>query len=139
MNVRAIATVGLAVLLVLSLALLGSWILGFGAPGATMMNGQAMAGPMNPDMMGQDHLMGPASNRGALGGYAGALGIVMVLFILGAVGLLLATYLWERPGRPEAVRCPFCQRPVDTDWASCAYCGESLAPAAAGEAARGGP
>ena len=137
MNKRAAATIGVAVLLILSLVWVGAWVLGSGAQGAAMINDSAadgqMMGPVGSGMTGQVHTMGPASNRGLLGGYVGSLGALMVLLLLGAVGSLVVAYAWERPGGLERAECPHCQRPVETDWASCPYCGESLEPTARGE------
>ncbi len=126
MQTRTVITIGIATSLTLSLVVMGAWILISGTQGATMMDGQTMAGAMSSQMMGQGHIMGSASNRGLLGGYVGSLGSLMVLLFLGIIGLLVAAYIWERPGRPEPATCPTCGRPVETDWTACPYCGETL-------------
>lgn len=111
MKFRTVVALGLAAILMFSLLVMGGWML------LSVDQGT---------MMGQGRMMGPESNRGVLGGYVGSLGILITLLFLGAVGLLLVAYLWERPGLPEPAECPNCERPVETDWTVCPYCGGAL-------------
>lgn len=133
-NARTVVTVFIAFLLVVSLGVMGVWLLLSGQPGTGMMEGSNLAGVMaggeHSEMMEgamPEHGMGPPANRGVFGGYTGTVGLVMILGFMALVGLLLYTLLRERPGQPQPAICWHCERPVETDWTACPYCGVALA------------
>lgn len=135
-NVRTVVTVFIATLLVVSVGVMGGWLLLSGQPGTGMMEGGDLAGMIasgeHGEMMGAEldqHGMGPTANRGMFGGYTGTVGLFMILVFMALVGLLLFTLLHERPGQPQSASCWNCERPVETDWTSCPYCGVALVEA----------
>jgi len=127
-NVRTIVIVTVAVMLTASVGAMGVWLLTSGQPGTGMMeNGEHTNMMNNVEMSGdQMPMMGSPANRGVLGGYTGAIGIIMIVTFTGLVGTLLYTLFREKPGQPQPATCWNCERPVESDWASCPYCGESL-------------
>jgi len=127
-NVRTIIIVTVAVLLTASVGAMGIWLLTSGQPGTGMMeNGDNTNMMNNVDMSGgQMPMMGAPANRGILGGYTGVIGIIMIVTFTGLVGTLIYTLFREKPGQPQPVVCWNCERPVESDWAACPYCGEFL-------------
>lgn len=138
-NARTIALFAVASLLAMSVGAMGVWLLLNGqagtampettAPTATMgMAGQGsmMGAKQQPggtmDTSAHDQMMGVPANRGALGGYTGTLGLVMILGVIAMVGLLLYAVVKERPGQRQPATCWNCERPVELDWEACPYC-----------------
>ena len=152
-NARSIATVAIALLLAASVGAMGLWLLLSGQPGTGMMESRehvqmmesadhaglmAPGGPMaTGDRPAPGHTMGVHADQGVLGGYTGAVGLVMIVLFTGMIGLLLYALFRERPGRPEPASCWNCQRPVESYWSHCAYCGSALAQGRAATGAAG--
>jgi hypothetical protein len=129
-NVRTIGIVAVAILLTASLGVMGIWLLFSGQPGTGMMENNHPAEMMNGvDMSGgHEPMMGAPANRGFLGGYTGVVGLVMIVAFMGMVGSLVYTLFREKPGQPQPATCWNCERPIETDWTSCPYCGEAIIP-----------
>jgi hypothetical protein len=128
-NARTIVTVSVALLLTASVGAMGIWLLLSGQPGTGMMESNDQMDMMSGvDMLG-DHvtMLGVPANRGILGGYTGAIGLVMIMTFVGMIGLLIYTLFREKPGQPQPAACWNCERPVETDWTSCPYCAAGLA------------
>lgn len=132
-NIRTGITIFVAAVLTASVGVMGVWLLLSGQPGTGMMEGHIsptmMANDQHPAMMKTAipaQMMGPMAARGAFGGYTGTIGLIMILVFVGMVTLLLYTLLHERPGQPQPAVCWNCERPVETDWAVCPYCGVEL-------------
>lgn len=133
-NMRTIITVGFALLLTATVGIMGVWLLLSGQPGTGMMeSGEHTQMMESGDMTGMidgtampDGIMGAPADRGIFGGYTGAIGLVMIVLFVSMVGLLAYALLRERPGQPQPAICWNCERPVETDWTSCPYCGASL-------------
>lgn len=135
-NVRTIVTIFIAVGLTVSVGAMGLWLLLSGQPGTGMMEGadhtRMMTNGEHPVVMETaipGHMMGVPADRGVWGGYTGTIGLVMILVFVAMVALLLYTLLSERPGQPQPDVCWNCERPVETDWTTCPYCGVELAEA----------
>ncbi len=135
-NVRTVVTVFITVMLTTSVGAMGLWLLLSGQPGTGMMEGadhtQMMANGEHPAMMETvipGHMMGVPADRGVWGGYTGTIGLVMIVVFVAMVALLLYTLLSERPGQPQSSVCWNCERPIETDWTTCPYCGVELAEA----------
>ncbi len=129
-NARTIVIVAIALLLTASVGTMGVSLLLSGQPGTGMMESGDHAAMMATGAMGEDiadHTMGAPANRGIFGGYTGAVGLVMILVFTLMVGTLLYALLREKPGQPRPAACWNCERPVETDWTSCPYCGVALA------------
>jgi zinc-ribbon domain len=127
-NTRTIVTVSIALLLTASVGVMGIWLLLSGQPGTGMMEGSSHPDMMDGTEMSGNHvpMMGTPANRGILGGYTGAVGLIMILTFTGMVGSLLYTLFREKPGQPQPAACWNCERPIETDWISCPYCGVAL-------------
>jgi len=132
-NVRTIMIVTVAVLLTASVGAMGVWLLTSGQPGTGMMENGDQTNMDQTNMMNnvemsgdQMPMMGTPANRGVLGGYTGVIGIIMIVTFTGLVGTLIYTLFREKPGQPQSAVCWNCERPVETDWTSCPYCGETL-------------
>ncbi len=122
-------TVAIALLLAASVGIMGGWLLLSGQPGTGMMESSDHPSMMSGvDMSSSDHatMMGAPANRGLFGGYTGTIGLIMILAFVGMVGLLLYALFREKPGQPQPATCRNCERPVDTDWITCPYCGAAL-------------
>ncbi len=135
-NIRTVVTVFIAVGLTASVGAMGVWLLLSGQPGTGMMEGtghiQMMATGEHPAVMGTaipGHMMGVPADRGVWGGYTGTIGLVMILVFVALVALLLYKLLSERPGQPQPGGCWNCERPIETDWTICPYCGVELVEA----------
>lgn len=126
-NARTVVTIIIAFLLTASVGVMGLWLLLSGQPGTGVME----QGDHTTMMANGDHaaMMGSPADRGALGGYTGMIGLVMILVFVVIVSLLLYTLLSERPGQPQAAICWHCERPVETDWTTCPYCDVELTEA----------
>lgn len=123
-NLRTTITVGFALLLAGSVGAMGLWLLLSGQPGTGMMeDGNHTRMMENGDMAG---MMGPPADRGILGGYTGAIGLIMIVLFVAMVALMLYALFRERPGQAQPAVCGNCERPVETDWTSCPYCGVTL-------------
>ncbi len=140
-NTRTMVTVAVAFLLTASVGVMGVWLLLSGQPGTGMMERgdytEMMSGMDtsidHTTMMGGmdtsiDHttMMGAPANRGIFGGYTGAVGLVMILAFVAMVGSLLYALFREKPEQPQPASCWNCERPVETDWTTCPYCGITL-------------
>jgi hypothetical protein len=142
-NARTIALFAVAAVLAASVGVMGVWLLLNGNVGAAISDTSAPTSTMNMagqgGMMGagqqpgatmdtsaHDQMMGVPANRGALGGYTGTVGLVVILAFVAMVGLLLYTVVKERPGQRQPTACWNCERPVEVDWAACPYCGARL-------------
>jgi len=142
-NARTIAFFAVAAVLAVSVGVMGVWLLLNGhvdvvitetsAPTGTVnMAGQGgmMGAGQQPgatmDTSAHDQMMGVPANRGALGGYTGTVGLVVILAFVVMVGLLLYAVIKERPGQRQPAACPNCGRPVELDWEACPYCGARL-------------
>jgi hypothetical protein len=124
-NLRTVATVSLAILLTVSVGGLGGWLLLSGHPGTGMMESNGSGGMMAATAV-PDRMMGIPASRGILGGYTGAVGLVMIVLFVAMVSVLLYALFHERPGQPQPAVCGHCGRPIEVDWATCPYCGEAL-------------
>ncbi len=133
-NARTMTLVAVAAVLTLSVGVMGVWLLLSGQPGtgimenrdhAAMMGGNDQAGAMM-DTAAHDQMMGVPADRGALGGYTGTVGLVMILAFMAMVGSLLYAVVKERPGERQPAACWNCERPVERDWEACPYCGARL-------------
>ncbi|MDP1713311.1 MAG: zinc ribbon domain-containing protein [Anaerolineales bacterium] len=127
-NARTIVIVAVALLLTASVGVMGIWLLLSGQPGTGMMESGDHTEMMGGMDISGDHttMMGAPANRGLLGGYTGAVGLVMILAFVGMVGSLLYALFREKPGQPQPAACWNCERPVETDWTTCPYCGAAL-------------
>ncbi len=127
-RLRAVVTVGIALVLVGITVAYGVWLLRISAAGH-LMDPAHMAAPTHPPVtqpMDQT-MMGPSSSRGIFGGYLGAVTGLMGLVFVGLVALLVWLLFVERPGKPERGQCHACGATTETDWTVCAFCGEPLA------------
>jgi uncharacterized membrane protein len=105
---------GLVILFLLPSLLMGRfWLGGFN-------------GMMGPGMMGGFGYQNPLGFFGMTLMWLIPLG-VLVLLVIGAVALVNGLI---RPGNLTPVvserKCSNCGKPVQTDWATCPYCGKSL-------------
>jgi len=124
-NARTIALFAVAAVLAASVGVMGVWLLLNGqvgaaisetsAPTSTMkMAGQGgmMGACQQPgatmDTSAHDQMMGVPANRGALGGYTGAVGLVVILAFIAMVGLLLYAVVRESPGQRQPTACWNC-------------------------------
>lgn len=133
-NAHTLTRVAVAAVLTLSVGVMGVWLLLSGQPGtgimenrdhAAMMGGNNQAGAMT-DTAAHAQMMGVPADRGALGGYTGTVGLVMILAFVAMVGSFLYAVLKERPGQRQPAACPNCERPVELEWEACPYCGARL-------------
>ncbi|TFH47729.1 MAG: zinc ribbon domain-containing protein [Lysobacterales bacterium] len=127
---RTLITVIIAFLLSSSVGAMGIWLLLSGQPGTGMMESQEPALMMTDEMMSgysADHMMGVSADQGVFGGYTGTVGFVMILIFVLMVGVLLFALVREKPGQPQPAACWNCERPVETEWTACPYCGAKLA------------
>lgn len=126
-RLRAVVTVGVALVLVGITVAYGVWLLRISAAGH-LMEPAHMAVPTHPPVTQlMDHtMMGPSSDRGIFGGYLGVVTGLMGLTFVGLIALLVWLLFVERPGKPERAQCPACGAAIETDWPVCAYCGTSL-------------
>lgn len=127
-NARTVVTVAIAFLLTASVGIMGGWLMLSGQPGTGVMESGDHTGMMGGVDMSSDHatMMGAPANRGFFGGYTGTVGMVMILTFVGMVGSLLYGLFREKPGQPQPAACWNCERPVETDWTTCPYCGAAL-------------
>lgn len=133
-RLRVVLTMGIALILVLITGGYGLWLMRAASTGHLMdpAHMRDQDHQMGPSM--EHTMMGPASSRGILGGYLGALTALMGLVFLVLVAILAWLLMHERPGRPRQALCPVCGATVETDWTTCAYCGSALTPVGAGAA-----
>jgi hypothetical protein len=133
-NIRTMTLVAVAAVLTLSVGVMGVWLLFSGQPGAgimenrdhtAIMGGNDQAGAMM-DTAKHDQMMGVPADRGALGGYTGTVGLVMILVFMALIGSLLYAVVKERPSQRQPAACWNCERPVELDWETCPYCGARL-------------
>ena len=127
-NTRTMVTVAVAFLLTASVGVMGVWLLLSGQPGTGMMERGDYTEMMSGMDTSIDHttMMGAPANRGIFGGYTGAVGLVMILAFVAMVGSLLYALFREKPEQPQPASCWNCERPVETDWTTCPYCGITL-------------
>jgi hypothetical protein len=155
-NARTIALFAVAAVLAASVGVMGVWLLLNGQVGAAISETSAPTSTMNMagqggmtlapalhsgasagvgagqqpgatmDTSAHDQMMGVPANRGALGGYTGTVGLVVILAFIAMVGLLLYAAVKERPGQRQPTACWNCERPVEVDWEACPYCGARL-------------
>lgn len=142
-NARTIGLFAVAAVLAMSVGAMGVWLLLNSHAGTALSEPSTLTGTMNMagqgGMMGagqqpgatmdtsaHDQMMGVPANRGALGGYTGTVGLVVILAFVVMVGLLLYAVVKERPGQRQPTACWNCERPVEVDWEACPYCGARL-------------
>ena len=127
---RKMLTVSVAVMLALSVGVLGIWLLLSGEQGTGMLEHHQMMHDgdhyANMDIENHDGKLGAPSDRGIIGGYRGGLGFIMLLVFIVLTSLLLYTFFSDSPVPPQQTTCWNCQRPVETDWETCPFCGSNL-------------